>query len=275
MATSVGRRILAVALCLALTGVSAARAQSNPKIAERDQLNVTVWGFKEFTNKYPVGNDGMIDFPHPQIGRIKVAGLTVREAADLISRRLKEESVLLAAQVTVELEQTPNKKVTVNGPVRTPGVISYAGELTLFDALVKAGGRLAEAADEVMVYRAAPALNPGGAEATTIDVNARELENGVLTKNVVLQDGDVVIVRRAQAVTVTGYVGRVGAYTVESGMNVEQVLALAGGIDPRTGSDKRIEIVRVIGGKPVTLKGVKKTDLVKPGDIIKVGRRVF
>ena len=261
------------ALCLILAGATQTFAQMNPKIAERDQLNVTVWGFKEFSNKYPVGIDGMIDFPHPQIGRLKVSGLTVREAADLITRRLKEENVLLSAQVTVELEQTPNKRITVNGAVRTPGIINYAGELTLFDALVKAGGRLPEAADDVMVYRAAAPAS--SAEAVTIERNARELESGVLSKNVVLQDGDVVIVRRAQAVTVTGFVGRVGAYNIESGMNVEQVLALAGGIDPRNGSDRRIEIVRMVGGKSVTLKNVKKTDSVKPGDIIKVGRRVF
>ena len=92
-----------------------------------------------------------------------------------------------------------------------------------------------------------------------VEVNVRDLENGILAKNLVLQDGDAVFVRKAQAVTITGYVRNVGAYNIESGSNVEQALALAGGVTER-GSDKRIEITRKVDGKTVTLKGVKKTD---------------
>jgi polysaccharide export outer membrane protein len=148
--------------------------------------------------------------------------------------------------------------------------VSYAGDLTLLEALMKSGGRLPEAADDVLIVRAVPPNSQE--EPTTVTVNARELENGVgLSRNPVLQDGDAIFVRKAQAVTVTGYVRSVGAYNIESGMNVEQVLALAGGVDPLRGSDRRIEIVRM--GK--TIKNVKKSDVVQPGDIIKVGRRVM
>lgn len=253
---------------------SSASAQTNPKISPRDQLAITVIGVKEFTGKYPVAVDGTIEFP--EIGRVNVAGLTAMDAAALLGQRLKERQVLNNPQITIEFEQTPTKKVSVNGLVRTQGEISYAGELTLLAAIVKAGGRLPEAADEVLVLRMVPATAGQKEPAEqTFTVNARELESGQLTHNMVLQDGDKVFVRKAQAVTVTGYVRNVGAYNVESGMNVEQVLALAGGIDPLRGSDKRIEITRRENGKTITLKDVKKTDVVKPGDIIKVGRRIM
>ena len=246
--------------------------QNNPRIASRDQLSVTVLGVKDWTSRYPVAIDGTIEFP--QIGRVKVAGLTAREAADLLSTKLKDGNILVNPQITVEFEQTPTKKISVNGLVRTQGEISYAGELTVLGAIVKSGGRLPEAADEVLVVRTTP--TPGQAPKEELfTVNARELESGVLAHNLVLQDGDKVFVRKAQAVTVTGYVRNVGAYNIESGMNVEQVLALAGGVDPVRGSEKRIEITRKENGKTVTLKDVKKTDLVKPGDIIKVGRRIM
>jgi len=252
-------------------------AQANPKIAARDQLSITVVGaqlIKEFSNKYPVGIDGAIEFP--QLGHLTVSGLTAKEVGDLLSRRLKEADILRNPQVTVELEQTATKKVTVNGSVRNQGAVAFAGELTLLDAIVRAGGRLPEAADLVLVVRAGRAVKTGstGTENTTnatmVEVNVRELENGQLARNLVLEDGDSIFVRKAQAVTITGYVRNVGAYNVESGSTVEQALALAGGIDQR-GSDRRIEITRVVDGKPVVLKNVKKTDLVKPGDIIKVG----
>ena len=81
-----------------------------------------------------------------------------------------------------------------------------------------------------------------------ICVDVRELENGALDQNIVLQDGDTVFVRKAQAVTITGHVRNVGAYTVESGSTVEQALALAGGFTER-GSPKRIEITRKVDGQ--------------------------
>jgi polysaccharide export outer membrane protein len=280
MATNSLLRLLAV-LCLvggtygSSMSVRDLSAQSNPKIVARDHLMITVVGVAAFTNKYPVAVDGTVEFP--ELGTIKVAGLTAREAADMLSSKLKEAKVLTSPQVTVELEQTANKKVTVNGLVRNQGVVQYAGELSLLDALVRAGGRLPEAADEVLIVRAGSAASPGAEspDSQTLTVDARALERGLLTHNLILQDGDKVFVTKAMPVTVTGYVRSVGAYNIETGMTVEQVLALAGGVDPVRGSDRRLEIIRKVNGKTETLKDVKKSDLVKPGDIIKVGRRAM
>ena len=271
MGTRQALRVLAAVSCLALSAANAF-AQSNPMIAGRDQVVITVFGVKQFSNKYPVAADGSLEFP--ELGRIPVAGMTARELGDFITKKLKDLDIVRNPQVTVELEQTPNKKVTVNGPVRTPGMVAFAGELTLLEALVKSGGRLPEADDEVLIHRAS-SLQAGASatEKTAIVVNARELENGALERNVVLQDGDVVLVRKALPVTITGFVRSVGSYTIQSGMTVQQALALAGGIADR-GSSKRIEITRKIDGKAVTLK-VKETDVVKAGDIIKVGPRIM
>ena len=272
-------RTAGVALVLAATlTVVDLVGQGNPRVAARDQLNITVWGATQMTKKYPVGADGMVEFP--QLGRLKVAGLTAREVSELLVLKLKEGELMGNPQVTVEIEQFPNKKVTINGSVRTPGAIDFAGEISLLEALTRAGGRLPEAADTVLVVRAAAMQTPpAGAENTTdasmIEINARVLENGDLRDNIRLRDGDNVFVRKMQAVTITGFVRNVGQYNVEPGTNVEQALALAGGVDPLRGSDRRIEITRNENGKTVTLKGVKKTDLVKPGDIIKVGPRIM
>lgn len=268
---------LLVAVLAGLLATAAQAGQGNPRVAARDQLNITVWGVTALTKKYPVGADGMVEFP--QLGRLEVAGMTAREISELLVTKLKERELLLDPQVTVEVEQFPNKKVTINGSVRTPGAVAFAGELSLLEALTRAGGRLPEAADTVLVVRAAAMQDPAGTadtplEASMVEVNVRELENGELTHNLVLHDGDNVFVRKMQAVTITGYVRNVGPYNVEPGTNVEQALALAGGITER-GSDRRIEITRKENGKTITLKGVKKTDLVKPGDIIKVGPRIM
>jgi polysaccharide export outer membrane protein len=271
-----GRAVVLIA-CATMAIAPVASGQANPRVAAHDQLKVTVVGVEQFSTKYPVGVDGAIEFP--QLGRLPVSGLTAREVSDLIARRLKEADIMRNPQVSVEVEQTPTKKVMVNGAVRNQGPVQFAGELTVLDALARAGGRLPEASDLVLVVRSS-AVQSGTAAADDpanppmVEVNARDLESGKLAGNVVLRDGDAVFVRKAQAVTITGYVRNVGAYTVEPGSNVEQALALAGGISDR-GSDRRIEITRKVSGKTVTLKGVKKTDLVQPGDIIKVGPKVI
>lgn len=277
MATRLANRGLVLLTCVLALMPGSMAGQSNPRIAERDQLAITVMGAagRDFTNKYPVGVDGAIEFP--QLGRLKVTGLTPRELGELLVRKLKEADILLNPQVTVELEQTPTKKVTINGLVRTPGPVAYAGELTLLDALVRAGGRLPEAADLVLVVRPVPLEDPpAGSEKppspTRFEINVRELENGTLARNLVLLDGDTIFVRKALAVTITGYVRNVGAYNIETGTTVEQALALAGGVTER-GSENRIEITRTVNGKTTKIKA-KKTDLVQPGDIIKVGPRI-
>jgi len=270
------RSLAALLLAAGLAAASGlAAGQANPRVAARDQLIITVWGIKDWSTKYLVSPDGSIDFP--EIGRVKVAGLTAREAADQLMARVKSGGFLLDPQVTVELAQTPNKRVNINGSVRTQGPVPFAGEITLLEAVTRAGGRLPDAADEVLIVRAAAAAGAGtdpSPEPTVIEINIREIENGELANNITLQDGDNVFVRKAQAVTITGHVKSVGAYNIQPGTNVEQALALAGGIAER-GSDRRIEITRKENGKTVTLKGVKMTDPVKPGDIIKVGPRIL
>src|SRR3990172_9310758 len=169
-------RGLWVVACVLAFGPPVSAGQANPKIASRDQLIITVVGVPAFTNKYPVSVDGVIEFP--ELGRVTAVGLTARELSDVIARKLKDADILLNAQVTVELEQTPTKKVTVNGAVRNQGAVAFAGDLTLLDAIVRAGGRLPEAADDVLVVRAGPLQNgPPGSETTTsptmVEVNVR------------------------------------------------------------------------------------------------------
>ena len=49
-------------------------------------------------------------------------------------------------QVRVEFEPIESKRVSITGAVRTPGELKFAGELRVFDALVKAGMTTPDAA---------------------------------------------------------------------------------------------------------------------------------
>jgi polysaccharide export outer membrane protein len=74
-------------------------------------------------------------------------------------------------------------------------------------------------------------------------------------------------------VFVSGEVKAAGAYAVEPGMTVLQVLTLAGGVSER-GSDGRIKILRMVDGKQKEVKA-KLSDTVQPGDTVVVPSRFF
>ena len=127
------------ALAVLLVVTSAAAQQAATKIAPRDQLAVSVWnaGVNEasYSGKFPVDIDGT--FEYPTVGRVKAAGLTAREVeADLTTRLGK---YLVSPQVTVEVEQSSTRRVIMAGEVKMPASYSFAGELTLFEALTRAG----------------------------------------------------------------------------------------------------------------------------------------
>jgi len=64
-----------------------------------------------------------------------------------------------------------------------------------------------------------------------------------------------------------------GAFAVDTGMTVLQLLTLAGGVTDR-GSEARISILRNVDGKQKEYKA-KLTDIVQPGDTIVVKPRFF
>ena len=266
MAPKFRSHVLLIALLLAGTAAPAAQG----RVAARDQLAITVFGVEDLSGKFLVAADGTVTYPH--LGAIRVAGMDATQVAAELTAKLKDAGLLLNPQVTVELVQTPNKKVIVTGAVRTPGQLPFAGELTLFEALALAGSTTGDAGDLVLVVRNSAAGNAGAGEGgNVIEVSRADLESGRLAEhNVVLQDGDQIVVPRAQQVFISGQVRSPGGYTVASGTTVLQTLTLAGGLTDR-GTMRGIKILR--DGKE--LKNVKADTQVRPGDTIIVRASAF
>jgi polysaccharide export outer membrane protein len=165
------------------------------------------------------------------------------------------------------------------GEVKQPGSLQFTGAMTLIEALARAGSTTDRAGFEVMIVRpssgvaaaagAAPAAN--GANSETIRVDLQSLQTGTLSQNVALRAGDTIFVPRAATVFVSGQVKSAGEYVIRPGMTVRQALALAGGVSDR-GSTRRLQIVRQVDGKEVTLGAGLQTP-VQPGDTIVVRER--
>jgi polysaccharide export outer membrane protein len=85
-----------------------------------------------------------------------------------------------------------------------------------------------------------------------------------------IRDGDTVLVPRAESAYVLGEVNSPGAYPVQRATTLEQLLSLAGGLSADA-AQGRISIER--DGK--TLRNVRLSELVRPGDTVKVPPRFF
>jgi polysaccharide export outer membrane protein len=265
MAPELRLQLLVVAVALAVGGAASRAEQNAAKVAARDQLAVTVFGVEDLSGKFLVSADGTITYPH--LGAVRVEGLDAVQVAGALTTKLKDAGLLLNPQVTVELLQTPNKKVIVSGAVRSPGQQAFADRLTLFEALALAGSTTSDAGDLVLVMRSSSGTEGG----SVIEVSRAELESGRLSEHdVTLQDGDQIVVPRAQQVFISGQVRSPGAYTVPSGATVLQTLTLAGGLTDR-GTMRGLKILR--DGKEV--KDVKADTVVRPGDTIVVRASAF
>ena len=184
----------------------------------------------------------------PLVGRVAASGLTLSELQDRLTAMLAN-GYIKNPQVRIEIDQYKSQSIYVSGEVRTPGKITMTGTMTLLEALALAGSPMSSASSELTIahVRHAP---PAGAAAPAdgepddvVKVNWRDIQIGK-GNDVVLMDGDIINVPKAQTFYITGQVRNPGHYVLEPGMTVEQAIAVAGGLTER-GSDRRIKVARM------------------------------
>lgn len=264
-------------VCAFLTwsaAIAVSSAQTSYVLGPQDAINVTVLGEEDLSRKYTIEQDGTFTFP--LIGRVTAKGLTLRQLEAELTKRLAA-GYLKNPQVSVSIEAYQSQRITVWGQVAQPNEYQLTGDMTLLSALSRAGGVTPAAGREVLVIRSPrrPAGEDGAPpDPEIIRIDLVELQAGNMALNIPLHDGDTINVPKSKQVFVSGQVKSPGAYPVEDGMTVLQVLTLAGGLTDR-GSDRRITIQRTVDGKRKELKSVKLTAVVEPGDTIIVGQRIF
>lgn len=268
------RIMRAMFIVLLVSALDLLGAQSPEALRPDEILTITVADQPNLTRKYTVESDGRIAFP--LVGRVPAAGLTVQQLAAELRRRLGE-GFLRDPQVSVQVERS--RRVFVFGGVTAPGMYELRENMTLIEVLARAGyGGAAEAIIVRSKNARAPAL-PDDAGAEVLRVNLREfereLETGVLSRNVVLADGDTIYVPRfdPNRIYVSGQVRTPGAFSVPDKTTVLQALALAGG-PTENAALGRVQIMRVVDGKQKAMRA-KLEDIVRPGDTILVPERYF
>ena len=241
-------------------------------VGPHDRLSINVVDEPTLTKVVTVASDGTFDYPF--IGLVSAAGRTLRAIQEDITTRLKEK-YLRNPQVSIEVEAYRSQVIYVWGQVRAPGAVSVMGNISLTEALAKAGSPTPDAGGYIEINR----RPPGGSEAaagskpTPERVSMADLQSG-RAQTVLLGDGDTVFVPKAEMVFVTGYVKNGGPFLHEAGMTVSKAISMAGGVTEK-GSRNRIRITRLVDGKQTIIKDVKMDDSVLPGDSVEVLSRLW
>ena len=213
---------------------------SKLKIAPGFLLNIQAYDEAELSGEFRVDNSGNIAFP--LAGSIHVADNTLDEARRLIEDRLISEQILTRPQITVNVEQYAPFIVAVMGEVQAPGRVQLLAPHSLLDVLSQVGGETPSAGGEVQVRH----LVDGR---LTIDAYPYgRTTDGSSIANVMLHDGDTVIVPRAGIVYVLGAVTHPGGFLMQEDgkLDVAQALSLAEG----TSLPAAVRSIRVIRRNP-------------------------
>jgi len=245
--------------------------QAAPRIIELgpgDSVSIQVYGQPDMATTVYVSDDGTI--PVPLAGPVPVAGLSPAEASQRIEKALRDGKFLVHPQVTLTVMVSRSQRVSVLGQVGKPGVYPIESNTTIFDLLAMAGGALDTGSEEIFLLR-----KDAAGTLQRYPINLKGLDN---SKNAVpaqgLRGGDSILVPRAEQFYIYGEVTSPKKYRVEPGMTVVQAIAVAGGVTAR-GSERRVDIKRLVAdGKYVTVKA-KLNDLVKADDVIHVKESIF
>jgi len=202
------------------------------------QLNVEIFDEPDMSGQFRVGPSG--DLLMPLLGPVRVAGETLSEAQITVQDALKSGGILKNPQVTLDIAQYAPTLVSVLGEVNSPGRLQMLAPHSLLDVLAFAGGETQMAGGVVDVRHE----DENGKTVTTTYHYARS-GNGDSIANVMVHDGDTVIVPRAGIVYVLGQVTRPGGFLMQEDgkLDAAQAISMAMGAT-LLASTKHVLIIR-------------------------------
>jgi len=223
------------------------------KLAPGDTLMIKVFGESDLTLETTLGNDAKISYPF--LGEISVAGLTLTELQEVITKGLKGE-YLVDPDVTVNVTQY--RPFFINGQVASSGSYPFQPNLTVRKAIALAGGLTEHASqDKITIIREYdPEKKPSQA-----------------TLETVVFAGDIISIQEYKQVFINGEVKRPGGYSFQKGLTLRKAIAIAGGFTLRADKSR----ILVIHDKSVDNKPeqIQLDDMVLPGDIVTVNQSFF
>lgn len=226
-----------------------------------DVLNIQLVGQKDFVDQFYINRDGSINFP--DIGKINVAGLTLKDASDLI--KLKVDAAYISTNVFINLDVIRDVNILISGDAKNPGIYTLTGNSNILHALTAAGG-----INDYGSYREINLIRDGSV-IETLDIYDI-LINGNYKIKTRLRSGDVVFVEaRKKIITVNGAVKRPAKYEITDNEFLSSAINFSNGLKNTADLDN-ISLERMLDGtlKSISIRNISQFNSIDPidGDLI-------
>jgi polysaccharide export outer membrane protein len=158
---------------------------SDAALGAGDLFEVRVFGEPQLSSAYEVAADGTINFP--LIGAVAVADRTPTQIEKELQARLAD-GYIRSPSVSVRVTEYRSRKVSVFGQVRSPGTFPFTENMSVVEAITRAGGFTG------MAKKNAVRITRVQGEATERIVVAVEDIGQGRAPNFLLRPGDVIFV---------------------------------------------------------------------------------
>jgi len=256
------------------TTPAAPQTETNPtettsstyRLQPYDLIDVDVYGEDDLHKPARLGADGTVLLP--LIGSVKVGGLTVTEATDLITKGyangfVKNPSVLITVL------QYRKSTFSIIGQVMRPGnyEIPEGSQLSIIEAVSLASGFSPTAAQNAVTVK-----RTVDGQATTFKVRVGDMAQNANAEPFEILPGDMILVPASQfqknSFSMLGQISKPGVYEIPEGahVNIIDAISLAGGFAPMAAQNS-ISVKRVVDGKLTILK-VRAADMVQDPNLV-------
>lgn len=227
-----------------------------------DLLQIIVFKEADLNITTEVDSDGIIQFP--LIGNVKVEGLSVKTAEQLIVDLLAQD-YLINPQVEISIRQSG--KISVFGLVRSPGSYQLSPGMGLTDAIGMAGGfesrNLNFDFSDYAAYKIKLIRNLHGRDESHTIEDIGKIYNGQ-EPDITLLPHDKILVEQFGTFSVLGQVNRPGTFPLKRNLTIVQAVAMANGFT-RLAAIDAASVIRTESGKRKIIR-VRFSDILKRGD---------
>ena len=175
----------------------------------------------------------------PEIGILKIAGLSVSQANTQLNQSLNR--VLINTSAVLTLKEIRDINVLVTGFVENPGIYVLSGYSNILYVLNSAGGISASGSyRNIIVKRKGEIVH----ELDLYDI----FVGGDTLSNISLRSGDSVVVEASNNfIPLMGAVNRQAIYEFKDGESVDDIISFAGGISLEANQENKFLLIRQDG----------------------------
>lgn len=196
---------------------------SNYKLTFGDKISLKIYGSTNEEFKLSIDNNGKVTIP--QIGEIKLIGLSFNEAKNLIVEESKK-AFPNSTNILVDMFEYSSIQITISGFVNAPGLYNLSSFSTIKDALIASGGILSNGSYRNIYLKR-------NSEIKKVFDLYELVRYGNTSSDLMLQNGDVILVKPIEKeVILTGDINYSAKFELKKNEGFKNLINYSAGFKP-------------------------------------------